>query len=97
MKLFCYALLVIAGFLVASLAGFWLAVRPPRLVIPFRPSDYKLPAEEVTLTTGDGLRLSAWLIPGARAAAIILLHGYPAERRRSASVSGAMSGARSTS
>ena len=42
MKLFLYAVLLLAGFLAASLASFWLAVRPPRLVIPLGPADYQL-------------------------------------------------------
>jgi len=79
-KLFYYSLLVIAGFLAMSLASFWLTVRPPRLVIPVHPRDYNLQAEEVTIPTDDGLRLSAWLVPRAAAPAIILLHGYPAEK-----------------
>ncbi len=80
MKLVYYALLFVTGFLAASLAGFWMAVRPPRLVIPLRPGDYRLPVEEVSIPTDDGLRLSAWLVPRAGAPAIILLHGYPAEK-----------------
>lgn len=80
MRLFVYSALLITGFVAVSLWSFWLAVRPPRLTVPLTPNDYKLPAEEVTIVTADGLRLSAWLIPRPGAPAVILLHGYPAEK-----------------
>lgn len=79
-RVFLYAALLITGFAAVSLWSFWLAVRPPRLTVPLTPNDYKLPAEEVTIVTADGLRLSAWLIPRLGAPAVILLHGYPAEK-----------------
>lgn len=80
MRILYYIALAIAGFLAVSLWGFWLAVRPPRLAIPLSLTDFNLRAEEVTLAAEDGLKLSAWLIPRSGAAAIILLHGYPAEK-----------------
>jgi dipeptidyl aminopeptidase/acylaminoacyl peptidase len=80
MKLLLALALGLGGFLGLSLVAFWLAVRPPRLSVPLRPEDYRLPAEEVAVTTADGLTLSAWLIPRPGAAGVILLHGYPADR-----------------
>ncbi len=80
MRLLCYSAIFVLGFLAVSLSVFWLAVRPPRLAIPLRPKDYNLRAEEVTITTTDGLKLSAWLIPRAGVPAVILIHGYPAEK-----------------
>lgn len=80
MRLALYAALVVAGFLGASLLTFWLAVRPPRLVIPHAPRDFRLAVEEVTITTDDGLRLAGWLHARPAAPAVILLHGYPAEK-----------------
>lgn len=80
MRVLLYAALLITGFVAVSLWSFWLAVRPPRLTVPLTPDDYKLPAEEVTIVTADGLRLAAWLIPRPGAPAVILLHGYPAEK-----------------
>jgi pimeloyl-ACP methyl ester carboxylesterase len=79
-KVLAWALAVAAGFLLASLASFWLAVRPPRLVIPYAPRDFRLSVEEVTIVTDDGLRLAGWLAPRPGAPAVILLHGYPAEK-----------------
>ena len=71
----------VAGALVAwSLASFWLAVRPPRIAIPLGPADYGLTVESVTITADDGVKLAGWLVNRADAPAIVLLHGYPAEK-----------------
>ena len=80
MKLALYAALVVGGFLALSLLSFWLAVRPPRVAIPLTPADVRLTVEEVTVPAADGVSLSAWLTTRAGAPAVILLHGYPAEK-----------------
>jgi pimeloyl-ACP methyl ester carboxylesterase len=67
-------------FVVLSVVSFWLAVRPPRLTIGLAPADFKLAVEEIWIETADGLRLSAWLVAKPGAPAIVLLHGYPAEK-----------------
>ena len=72
---------VVAGlFVAASLLVFLLAVHPPRIAIPLRPADVGLAVEDVTVLTDDGLRLAGWLTPGPGDAAIVLLHGYPANK-----------------
>ncbi len=91
-KVILYVAIFIIGFIGASLWAFWLAVRPPRISIPGTPELYRLPAEDVITKTVDGLKLAAWFIPrrdlrpaevsassGAEEA-VILLHGYPAEK-----------------
>ncbi len=80
MKLLLALLVVIAGFVLASLLGFWLAVRPPRLAALVSPGDVNLRVEDLVITTGDGLRLAAWLAPRPGAPAVVLLHGYPADK-----------------
>ena len=80
MRLALYAAMLVAGFLGASLLAFWLAVRPPRLAVPLAPRDFGLAVEDVTITTDDGLKLAAWLVPRPGAPAVILLHGYPADK-----------------
>ena len=80
MKLVLYVAVAVGAFVALSLVSFWLAVRPPRMVIPLSPADFKLTVEEVSIPTADGLRLSAWLVPKPGAPAIVLLHGYPAEK-----------------
>jgi uncharacterized protein len=44
------------------------------------PSNFDLEYESVSLTTKDDLRLSGWYIPSKNGAAILLLHGYGANR-----------------
>jgi pimeloyl-ACP methyl ester carboxylesterase len=73
-------LLLMAGFVILSLLGFFMAIRPPRLTVPLRPEDVNLRVEAVTIHTADGLRLAGWLAVRPRAPAVILLHGYPAEK-----------------
>jgi pimeloyl-ACP methyl ester carboxylesterase len=65
----------------ASLLAFWLAVRPPRLAIDLRPADVGLTVEAVTIRTADELHLSAWIAARPGQPAVILLHGYPADKR----------------
>ncbi|MBI4245657.1 MAG: alpha/beta fold hydrolase [Candidatus Rokubacteria bacterium] len=55
-------------------------MRPPRIAVPLRPADFNLRVEEVTITAADGVGLAGWLLPRPGAAAVVLLHGYPAEK-----------------
>jgi pimeloyl-ACP methyl ester carboxylesterase len=75
-----YVLLIGGAFVLASLLAFWLAVRPPRLTIPLSPRDVGLAVEEVTVRADDGVALAGWLAPRPGAPAVIVLHGYPAEK-----------------
>ena len=79
-KFLLYAGGAAAVFVVLSVVSFWLAVRPPRLTIALAPADFKLAVEEMWVETADGLRLSAWLVAKPGAPAIVLLHGYPADK-----------------
>ena len=84
MKLLLGSLLMLGAFLAVSLWTFWLAVRPPRVLIGATPRDHGLAGEDVRISTRDGLRLAAWFIPSSEGTgangAIVLLHGYPAEK-----------------
>lgn len=81
---------------VVSLWTFWMAVRPPRLTIPGTPQDYRLGAEDLTITTADGVKLAAWLIqamaprPAADTPALVVLHGYPANKADLLPIAGAL-------
>lgn len=83
-----YLLVFVAGFIAVSLWSFWIVVRPARINVGLKPGHYKLPAEEITIISQDNLKLSGWLIPrkdnqpsgGSGEPAVILLHGYPAEK-----------------
>ena len=79
-KLALWAVILVGAVLLASFASLLFAVRPPRVAVTLRPDDYRLAVERVMIPTDDGLRLSAWFIPRAGAPALILLHGYPAEK-----------------
>lgn len=80
MKLVVYASLVVGAMLLASLASFVLAVRPPRIAVPLGPDDFRLAVEPVTIRADDGVSLAGWFLPRPEAPAVILLHGYPAEK-----------------
>lgn len=51
-----------------------------RRVPTLTPKDFGLPYREVAVTTGDGLRLSGWYVPGSNGALVILQHGYKSQR-----------------
>ncbi len=55
-------------------------MHPPRLAAPLVPGDVGLRPEEVAITAEDGTRLAGWLVARPGAPALILLHGYPAEK-----------------
>jgi pimeloyl-ACP methyl ester carboxylesterase len=74
------ALLLAGAFLLASLASFWLAIHPPRLTIPLSPREYRLAPETVAVVAPDGLSLAGWLLARPGTPAVVLLHGYPAEK-----------------
>jgi uncharacterized protein len=79
-KLVVYAAVFVGAFVALSLVSFWLAVRPPRIAVPLAPGDFGLTVETVTIAADDGVKLAAWLLPRAGAPAVVLLHGYPAEK-----------------
>lgn len=67
--------LVVSGYL------FFSSIRPPRFVSSWTPADFGLTYQDVTLRTKDGIDLSAWFIPAPGSdKAIILCHGYPADK-----------------
>jgi len=71
------------GFLfVTSLWGFYISIRPPRIVSSLTPKNLQIDYEKVWFRTSDGLTLSGWFIPGKTATkkTLILLHGYPADK-----------------
>jgi uncharacterized protein len=79
-KLLVYAGVAVTVFVVLSLVSFYTAVRPPRMTIALTPADVGLAVDDLTIPAADGVRLSAWLASKPGAPAIVLLHGYPAEK-----------------
>lgn len=92
MKALVWLALACGALVAVSLWTFWMAVRPPRLTIPGTPQDYRLRAEALTLTTRDGVKLAAWLVPaaGPDAPFVIALHGYPANKADLLPIAGAL-------
>ena len=83
MKMLAVAGILVLFLLLLSLWGFYVSIRPPKIVSPLTPSDLGLPYEDISLTTADGVRLAGWFIPsaqGTEAKTLILLHGYPADK-----------------
>jgi len=75
--------IIALGFLiVASLWGFYISIRPPKIVSSLTPKNLQLDYENVQFKTSDGLTLSGWFIPSGAATpkTLILLHGYPADK-----------------
>lgn len=70
----------VGGVLALSLLGFWLVVHPPRLSGVLAPADVGLRVEDVRLQAADGVTLAAWLAERPGRPAVILLHGYPADK-----------------
>jgi uncharacterized protein len=75
------ALLIGAGFALGTLAYTYLATHPPRRKVRLPGSDSDLLVEEVEFESRDGVRLSGWFLAAEEACgAVILCHGYPANR-----------------
>jgi dipeptidyl aminopeptidase/acylaminoacyl peptidase len=75
--LFVSALLV-----VLSLWGFYVSIRPPKILSSITPADLNMAYEDISFKTADGLTLRGWYIPCVITTdkTLILLHGYPADK-----------------
>ena len=84
-KMFLYIGIFIFGFAAISLWNFYSVIRPSKIDISLSPSDFGLAEEVVSIKSSDGLNLSAWLFENIetkkKKRAIIILHGYPADKR----------------
>lgn len=80
--------LILFFFLLTSLLGFYISIRPPKIISDFTPKEFGLEYEVVSFTTADKLKLVGWFIPIKSSEinsrelpkTIILLHGYPADK-----------------
>ncbi|MDP2650193.1 MAG: alpha/beta fold hydrolase [bacterium] len=80
-----YASIFALGFVLISLFSFWLVTHPPQITFGQMPAMFDLEAEDVEIKAPDGTRLAGWFIPTTRedaqsGKALVLLHGYPAEK-----------------
>ncbi len=71
---------IVFFFIFTSLWGFYISIRPPKIISTITPNDLNLEYEDVSFVTDDGIVLMGWYIPSkvSDAKTIILLHGYPA-------------------
>jgi len=74
-----YGLLLIGG---VSLYTFLTYMRPSRHITGVSPADLGMGYEDISLRTADNVSLAGWFIPAKnnRNAAIIVCHGYPADK-----------------
>ncbi len=80
-KIIIYGIFVIVFIIIVSLYGFLSSIKPPKIRIDYKPADFGLDHEEVTFESADGLKLSGWFIPHNKSEdAIIVMHGYPANK-----------------
>ncbi|HET9297110.1 MAG TPA: alpha/beta fold hydrolase, partial [Candidatus Binatia bacterium] len=74
---------VLAAFLfLVSLCGFYVSIRPPKIISSITPSAYNMQYENVSFKTADGITLRGWHVPSEKKTdkTLILLHGYPADK-----------------
>ncbi|MCB0196402.1 MAG: alpha/beta fold hydrolase [Anaerolineae bacterium] len=69
---------LLAGLIIIQLEAF---TSPHRVTEVGTPEELNRPYQEITLTTGDGLKITGWYIPGIQPHAIIVVHGIHANRR----------------
>lgn len=77
-----YLFVFVVGFLVVSLFSFYTLTHPREIEIPYTPEALNLPAEAVSLITDDDVSIAGWHIPSLQSPqrALLLLHGYPANK-----------------
>lgn len=64
-----------------SLIFFWLYAHPKRYYGAYKPADFKLKPEAVTLLTSDGIKLDGWFIPNKNSKKVVIIcHGYPMDK-----------------
>jgi dipeptidyl aminopeptidase/acylaminoacyl peptidase len=75
-------LIILSVLVIVSLWGFYVSIRPPKIISSLTPRDLNLNYEDVSFKTADGLTLRGWYIPSAEKTGrtLILLHGYPADK-----------------
>lgn len=79
LRIIAYTLLIIGGL---SLYTFFISIRPPRHITGITPADLGLTYEDITIITEDNIELTGWFIPSENAdkKAIVICHGYPADK-----------------
>ncbi len=89
-KIIIYFFIFVASFIGIGLLGAWQVTHPTRIESGLTPQNFNLPFEEIILITKDGISIAGWLVPNkvegfistavSQKPALIILHGYPAEK-----------------
>ena len=81
-RIFIYIFLFIFVQLGAGFLTVFRATHPTKIESNLSPQDLNLPFEDILMQTKDGLSISGWFIPSPEStqSALIILHGYPAEK-----------------
>lgn len=68
-------------YITLSFVFFWLYAHPRRYTGNYKPADFRLTPETITLKTADGIKLDGWFIPNKNSRkAVIVCHGYPMDK-----------------
>jgi uncharacterized protein len=75
-------LIALAFLFLVSIWGFYMSIRPPKIISSITPQALNLQYENISFKTTDGLTLRGWHLPSKKESAktLILLHGYPADK-----------------
>jgi uncharacterized protein len=73
---------VVAFLFLISVCGFYISIRPFKIISSITPGAYHMQYENVSFKTADGITLRGWHVPSAKETdkTLILLHGYPADK-----------------
>jgi pimeloyl-ACP methyl ester carboxylesterase len=83
MKMLAFACVFVVFLVLLSLWGFYVSIKPPKILSTITPKDLGMPYENAAFATADGVLIAAWFIPsteGSQAKTLVLLHGYPADK-----------------
>ncbi len=91
-KTILYFFIFVASIIGIGLSSAWQITHPARIESGLTPKNFNLPFEEIALTTKDGISIAGWLIstPVLEKPALIVLHGYPAEKGDMLSIASAL-------
>ncbi len=96
-KIILYFSIFAVSLIGISFLGAWQVTHPARILSGLTPKDFNMPFEEIMLTTKDGISIAGWYVPSSPnakvskpAPAIIILHGYPAEKGDMLSIASAL-------
>ncbi len=81
-EIILYISFFVAGFIGISIWSTWLVTHPQRIESGLTPKTFNLLFEEIELTTKDDISIAGWFILASspQKPALVILHGYPAEK-----------------